>query len=310
MDLKIRNFELEILHFFRDRVSTPFLDALAQIITFLGEDYIIIVVVLLAYFVIDKQLGKTIAYVALSNLLINNTIKCIVKYPRPFTYDETLKASRVETATGYSFPSGHTQNAVGVYLTFAYNNKFKEKVRKIIWIVSICLTVLIGFSRIYLGVHYPKDVLVGALLGVGCMFLGSFLMNKFKDNFKGTLLLFLITLAIFTPFLFIFYQKDYTTATLYKDFYLIYALYAACVLGFILDEKMFDYSCNAPLWKRLVRFAVAVVVALALKEGLKIIFKLIAPNGSLFLDMARYFLMTFSVIFILPLIFKKNLFKD
>lgn len=310
MDLKIREFELQILHFFRDKVAIPFLDVLAQIITFFGEEYIIIAVIFIAFFIIDKHLGKTIAYVVLTNMLINNSIKGIIKYPRPFVYDPTLNASRIQTATGFSFPSGHAQNASSAYFAFAYNNNFNNRTKKIIWIVSIVLVTLVSLSRIYLGVHYPKDVIVGVVLGIGCMLLCSYLMNRYKDNFKGMFLLLLITFILFTPFIFIFYRKEYTDFYIFRDFYLAYGLYAGCLLGFFLDEKFLNYSTTTSFIKRIIRLVVATAFALLIKVGFKYLFLLFCPDGSIFLDMLRYFLMAVVVLFVVPLIFKNNLFKD
>lgn len=309
MDLKIRELEIEFIKYLRNS-SSVFWDTIMQGITILGEKNILIFILAFIFFIYDKKIGQTIAYTIFTSLLVNNTIKGIVKYVRPFTYDPEVNAVRTETATGYSFPSGHTQNAATLYPSIIYNCKFKLKTKKILWIVVIALTFLIGFSRVFLGVHYPKDVIVGLILGYSLTFLCPFILRKCHDEFKQELILFVITLIVFLPFIFIFYQKDYITIKLYRDFYLCYALFAGYVASYVLDFKFVNYTCNTKLSKRIIRLLGAIVVFAIIEYGLKFIFGLIIPDGSIVLDFIRYFLITFMILGIYPLIFKNNLFKD
>ena len=166
----LNNFELDILRFFR-KISTSFTDAILEFITIFGEQIIIVAILAFFYFAYNKNLGKKIAYTLFTSLSLNGAIKGVVSRPRPFVLDPLLGAERVETATGFSFPSGHTQASS----TFFYTTAFYFK-KKLLWIFCIVITILIGFSRIGLGVHYPTDVIVGMILGILCaIFLFSFL---------------------------------------------------------------------------------------------------------------------------------------
>lgn len=308
MDLKIRELEIEFIKYLRNS-SNSFWDTIMQGITILGEKNVLIFILAFIFFIYDKKIGQTIAYTIFTSLLVNNTIKGIVKYVRPFTYDSDVKAVRTETATGYSFPSGHTQNAATLYPSIVYNCKFKPKTRKILWFAVTIIVILIGFSRVFLGVHYPKDVIVGLLLGYALTFLCPYILRKCQNEFKKELILFGITLAVFLPFIFIFYQKEYLNIKLYRDFYLSYALFAGYFVAYILDNKFVNYSCNTKLSKRFLRLLGAIIVFAIIEYGLKFTFNLFT-EGSIVLDFIRYFLITFMVLGVYPLIFKNNLFKD
>ena len=142
-------------------LRTGFLNTLFEMITILGEETLIILIVAIIYFAFSKKEAKRLFFIVVTSTAVNTIAKNLVRRPRPFANGE-ITAIRQETATGYSFPSGHTQNiaTLGTY--------FSERIRKI-WfiIVASVVVLLVGFSRMYLGVHYPSDVIVGLLLGIG-----------------------------------------------------------------------------------------------------------------------------------------------
>lgn len=308
MDLKIRDFEITILKSLRG-ISSSFLDTLMQIITMMGEEYVLIGVIAILYFLYDKEIGKKILFTLFTSLLLNNTIKGLVKYPRPFVYDPTLEAVRKETATGFSFPSGHTQSATTIYSSIAMFGNLDKKTKlskKVIWIIAIVLFCLVGFSRLYLAVHYPKDVIVGMIIGLASVFICSYLFKLTGNNYKKELLINLIILLMFLPFLFIFFKTPYSEIVIYKNFYSTYAMYTGFVLAGLLDFKYLNFTCNTSLKKKIIRLCGAIVCFAVIQFGLK----LILPSESIFFYFLRYFLLTFVTLGIYPLAFKNNLFKD
>lgn len=296
----MKDFEISIIKALRD-LSTPFIDGLLQAITFLGEQYVLIALLAVVYFIFDKKAGQRIAYAIFTSLSLNGAVKGVVKYERPFVYDTSYDPVRVETATGYSFPSGHTQNASVVYTSIAL--QFKKK--WLAWVLGIII-VLIGLSRVGLGVHYPKDVIVGWIFGIGCAFLGNYLHRKFEDDIKKQALLYVITFALFLPFVFIFWRKDFADIKIYKDFYTGFSMFAGFIIGSLLERKFVDFNCQAPLPKRLLRLFGAIICVLLTQFGLAMVF----PAGFILLDMFRYFLVSFVTLGLYPIIFKNNLFKN
>ncbi|KKQ30089.1 MAG: Phosphoesterase PA-phosphatase related protein [Candidatus Shapirobacteria bacterium GW2011_GWE1_38_10] len=146
---------------------SPILTGIMIFITNLGSTLIIVVLGLVIFWLISRRDLKKEAWRFLMTLsggaIMNNLLKEIIKRPRP------LLISPLVNETTYSFPSGHTMNATVLYLLIVFyifkflkGNRFK-------WVYAsslMCLVVLIGMSRIYLGVHSPSDVVAGFLAGV------------------------------------------------------------------------------------------------------------------------------------------------
>ncbi len=298
---KFQNFELDILRFIRE-ITNPFIDFLTEIITMLGEEYIMVLLLVIIYFIYDKTFGKKLAYIIFTSLAINNSLKGIVCRTRPFIVDPTLDSVRKQTATGYSFPSGHTQNSSTVYLGYAYNNNYKKK---LIWSIAITLSILIGLSRLVLAVHYPTDVLAGLVLGTSCAIFLSILFNKVATNPKRELLLYALTFIIFLPFVFIFYQKDYASIYIYRNFYTTFSMFAGYIIGSFIETKYVDFNNNSLLKTKIFRLIGAIILYIIINFGLKFIL----PKENIFLDVFRYFMLTFCIIGIYPIILKNSLFK-
>ena len=297
----LQKIELNVLRFLRD-ISNPFIDAITEAITFLGEQYIVILILAILYFALDKKLGKKMAYIIFTSTCVNASIKGIAKRPRPFVVDPTLDSVRKQTATGHSFPSGHTQSATTTYISLAYNNTFKKK---IIWSIAVSLSILIGLSRLVLAVHYPTDVIVGLILGIVCAIGLTLLFNKFANNVKNEHILYVITLAIFIPFCFIFYKSSYEEIYIYKGFYTGTAMFAGFILGSLIESKYVNFDNKVSIKIKLLRLLGVGVLYALIQFGLKPIL----PKENIFMDMCRYFMVTFSILGLYPLIFKKTLFK-
>lgn len=306
MDLKIRNFEIEILKTIR-KTSSSFWNGFFQIVSYFGESIVVIGIIVIIYFMYDKQFGKKLIFTLFSSLLINNVIKGIVKYPRPFVYDPSLDPLSKNTATGYSFPSGHTQTASTLYFGIAKGSKIERKInidKFIVWVIAIALIISVGLSRIILAVHYPKDVIVGLILGIASVYIFFAIYDKFSR--KNEFLINIIFLLIFFPFLFIFNKETYELIYPYKDFYTVYSLFLGYTLGSVIDNKYVNYSCNTSIKKKIIRTIVSFLIIIVCVGGLKIVF----PKNNMFFVFLRYFLSTFITMGIIPLLLKNNLFKD
>lgn len=289
------DFELRIIKWFQ-KIATDFTDILGEAFTILGEQVIIVGVIAFIYFVYNKKAGEYIAYSVFLSACINGAIKGIVRAERPFQVDATIEGKRAQTATGYSFPSGHAQNAASFYTSLGMHFKNKK-----LWIAIAIIIFLVAISRVYLGVHFPRDVIVGALLGISAAIISYYLFNSVYENPKRKLLLFVVTGLIFFPFLFIFYQKKYVDIELYRDFYITYALYLGFGSAIFIENKFVSFDCTGKLNKRIIRFIGAIVIFL----GLQIVLKAIFPKENILFDMLRYFLTAFVPLGIFPLFFKK-----
>lgn len=317
----MNTFEIELIHQLR-KISNKFFDSIFEFITLLGEQYALIIIIAFVIFVINKEKGQRIAYTILMSMCLNGVFKNFVKRTRPFKVDPTLNSVRIETATGFSFPSGHTQNASTAY--FSLSKEFKKKY---VLIIAIVLVSLIALSRVWLGVHYPSDVIVGAILGILSVIISFYLHQKFENNQITKKKLYLFSLLFFCLFGVLFILINNLFALPYKieegksikdfrDFYLAIAMFGGFFLASFLEKKYVDFNCNVSLKIRIIRFVLGVVFLLGTYLLTNILFKTLLTSLSLentivmaLFDCIRYFLVAFVGLFIYPLLFRKTLFK-
>lgn len=180
-------YEREILEFDKlafslFKIRTPLLTKIFLIITNLGSPYVLIVLTLLSFLLKNKKLS----FIITGNLglitIINQVLKFIIKRPRPSDLFLVVE-------TGYSFPSGHSMVSLSFYglLIYFIYKYFKNKKLKIFLITLLSLIiVLIGISRVYLGVHFVSDVISGFLLSLSYLIIFIKVINKFilKESYE------------------------------------------------------------------------------------------------------------------------------
>lgn len=134
------------------------LTAIMQGFSFLGSEEFFIAALALIYLSIDSSWGGRVVLLLLIGDSLNGFFKMIFHLPRPYWMDANVKALAQETS--YGLPSGHTQDATTVWFFIAYTLR-----KRWVWVVALALVLLIPFSRLYLGVHFPMDVLSGWIIG-------------------------------------------------------------------------------------------------------------------------------------------------
>lgn len=143
-----------------ENIRIPILNEIMLGITYLGDEIAFLVVALILVWCADKRTGYYILSVGFLGTIASQFMKLWFRIPRPWVLDEnfTILEQAREGASGYSFPSGHSQSSVGTFGSIAYTTK-----NKILRWVCIAICVLVPFSRMYVGVHTPLDVGVGVL---------------------------------------------------------------------------------------------------------------------------------------------------
>lgn len=173
----MNNFELGILDFLAEHLGCPFLDFLMPIITLFGDGGVFWIALSIVFIFIPKtrKMGITMGLSLAVGFLIGNLfLKNVVGRIRPYDLnpDFTLLVDRLHD---YSFPSGHTlasfEAATAIFLY-----------KKQLGIAALVLAALIAFSRLYLYVHYPTDVLASIILGVGIAILSFHSINKLYEK--------------------------------------------------------------------------------------------------------------------------------
>ena len=287
-----------ILLFFQ-HIRMPFLTALAHIISFLGEEPIPVLFTIFLYICISKKKG--IGFVGSIFMAIDSmqVVKCIARSPRPFViYPNKIKPLRVSTATGYSFPSGHSTTASVFYGLIA--KTYKNIAARII---AISLIVLVPLSRLYLGVHWPSDVIFGTILGLTIAFsFSSFFERLYEEKEKFTI--FTLTAAsVFTlAFLIFSYILDFRAGTeiLWKDIMESFALSSGALFGLALERNFINFEIYGSWKVRALNFFLALIGGLVLFALVRLLLPLIYLGKAL-----SIFALCFWVTALYPMIGKK-----
>ena len=170
-----------ILLFIQDMIRNPFLDPIMKIITSLGNAGIlwIIATILLLIPKRTRKVGVISACALLASLLVNNILlKNLVARVRPYYAVEGLTPI-VTKPSEFSFPSGHAA------ISFASGGVFYRKLPRKYGVPAVVMAGLISLSRLYVGVHYPTDVLMGILSGTGCSYLGEWAATRLWTQKEG-----------------------------------------------------------------------------------------------------------------------------
>lgn len=164
----------------QEYVRTPILDNIMIFITTLGNGGMIWIAATVLLLIPKKtrKVGIMSAVALLGSLIINNHIlKNIVQRPRPYTTFTDLKIL-IPTPSEFSFPSGHTSSS------FAAAGVFYSHLPKKVGVPAVILAGLIGLSRLYVGVHYPTDVIAGVVMGILLSFWAELFVNFCAKKLK------------------------------------------------------------------------------------------------------------------------------
>jgi len=167
--------ELDFLHALRDLLASPPLDAVMSGVTYLGSGGVIWLAVAVMLFVTkrDRRLAVLLVVSLVATAVTGELIiKNVVQRLRPFITDPTIELI-ISAPSGYSFPSGHTASGFGCATVIC--RECKERWPRV---AAVALAALIAFSRLYLNVHYPTDILGGIILGVCVGLLVTHIANK------------------------------------------------------------------------------------------------------------------------------------
>ena len=176
----MNEFEIRILDFIQDKFACEFLDFLMPIISIFGDGGVFWIALSILFIIIPKtrKTGITMGCALLLGLVLGNgLLKNLIARTRPFDINTDFRLL-VKKLSDYSFPSGHT------LASFECASVLVIKYKKL-GIPALILAVFIAFSRLYLYVHYPTDVMAGAILGTAFGFLAVFIVNKCYNKIKG-----------------------------------------------------------------------------------------------------------------------------
>lgn len=288
---------MSFLYFLED-LRNPVLDFFFSLVTVFGEETIFMAVGMVVFWCVDKYKGYFLLCVGFLGTVLNQFLKILCRVPRPWVLDPnfTIVESAREAATGYSFPSGHTQTAVGLYGGIA-----RMTGRKWLRIGMIVLALLVGLSRMYLGVHTPADVLVSLVIATALVFVAYPLFRKAEHSPKVMYSILLAQLLVMVAYLCFVYLFPFPAEAFAED--AIHNLEHArenaftllgCAVGFIgvyvVDRKWINFDTKAVWWAQILKVLGGLLLVLAVKELMKTPLDALFA-GHLIARTVRYFLM-------------------
>ena len=297
---------MTLLYWFQS-IRNPVLDVIMSTVTRLGEETVFMVIAMFVFWCVDKRRGYYLLTVGFLGTLINQWLKIVCRVPRPWVLDPefSIVESAREAATGYSFPSGHTQSAV---CTLGGVARFTGSG----WIRVLCiiLALLTAVSRMYLGVHTPADVGVSLVVAVILVLVLYPLMEStlwFPGRMYGIIGAMLVFSFSFVAFMECYpFPADVDAANLasaVKNAYTMAGSVAALPVVYLFDTKVLKFSTRAPWWGQIVKLVGGLALAVAVKSLLK------APllglcGGHDIANALRYFLMVVTAGCLWPMTFR------
>lgn len=284
--------------YFLESIRHPVLDFLFSIITLCGEETVFMAVGMIVFWCVDKYRGYYLLCVGFLGTVLNQFLKILCRVPRPWVKDPnfTIVESAREAASGYSFPSGHTQTAVGLFGGIA-----RMTGRAWLRAAMIALAALVALSRMYLGVHTPADVLTSLAIATVLLLAAYPLFERARTSprlmyvvlfsFVGIMIAYLCFILMYP-----FPEEVYAVGAVHNlesarknGFTLL-----GCALGLLpvyaVDRKWTHFETDAVWWAQMFKTVGGLLLVLAVKELFR------APldamfGGHLAARSVRYFLM-------------------
>ena len=303
----------------RESLPSP-IETFFVLISYIGDGPALVALVLVVYWCIDKRAGQ-FAFIAFGAAnFVSQLLKNLVCAYRPWIRDAAVHPAEasIEGAAGYSFPSGHTTGTASSLGSFAW---VARKSRRWITVICVVVIILMGFSRNYLGVHTPQDVLVGLLIALIMIALTQVFFNWIdrwdamapghnKDIIAMIVVVVLsaasVALVMLKPYPMDFVDGQLLVApvTMQKGSFEAAGIFAGLAIAWVLERRLVGFSTEGLDFKtRAVRFVIGVGFVGVAYVATDVIFKALLPYN--WAKLFAMFVVVFVAVFIAPLVFEK-----
>lgn len=273
-------------------IGSAVMDKLMLVFTFLGEELFATLLLMVVYWCWDKRLGEYLLFSLYTAMSVNGLMKDLICRPRPFLNEAfgdlryvKVKGVLVNTeslSASWSFPSGHSQTAGSVYGSLMNGR------RRWVKVVCTAIILLVMASRVYLGVHYPTDTIVGAVLGLLFAWVCGVLFRRFYQN----RLLLMAAAVLLSGVMLLVSPSGDSVKTL--------GMGVGAVLGIWLEDGLVEFRSANSIFGRVLRVAFGFVLLMGIRLGLKAVL----PD-LMWCHALRYGLMGFAGTFLWPWAFTK-----
>ena len=303
----------------RESLPSP-VETFFVLLSFIGDGPALVALVLVVYWCIDKRAGQ-FSFIAFgASNFVNQLLKNIVCAYRPWIRDAAVTPAEasIEGAGGYSFPSGHTTGTTASLGSFAWLARHSRR-----WITVVCVIfiLLLGFSRNFLGVHTPQDVLFGLLIAIIMIALTQAFFNWIERwdalepcHNKDIVVMVIVIVVSIASVAFVMlkpYPMDYVDGqllvdpvTMQKGSFEAAGIFAGLAIAWVLERRFVDFSTEGlDMRMRIIRFVVGVAIVGITYVATDVAFKAVLPY-----NWAKLFAMFFVVImavYVAPLAFSK-----
>lgn len=295
---------MEFLYFL-ESIRSSVLNIFFILCTSFGEELVLVSLFAIIYWCINKTLAYRIAFSYFLSGVVVQGLKIHFRIERPWVTDPAFKPveSVLDTATGYSFPSGHTQSSTSLYSSIAFHFK-----KRALYILSFSIIALVMLSRMYLGCHTPKDVLTGFAITLVISLVVSLIFDNLNSSLTTDLLvMFLTTILSAGLFVYSYYlvAAGVTTDVLAMDGFKAAGAGMGFGIGWFIEKRYIRFTPkNSCLGIQVLKPVIGLGVTVALKAGLKLLL-----GDAMITNSIRYFIIILWVVTLFPLIIKKFL-KD
>ena len=268
--------------------------AIFSLLSELGDTRVYIFLIVIVWYVYDKNFAKNLAYSLLGSYYVNTILKDIYRDPRPYT---NIRDSE-PVVEGYGFPSGHSQQAVAAYGYMAYEAHVKKN-KIFFWIFTV-LIYLIASSRVIIGVHDLQDVWGGLTIGFIWLILYIILEPKVSEKIASLSLTIKLILSVVIPIV-LFVIAIYVFPISLGNYGLISGVLMGLSLGYILETEKIKYDPRELSNKqRILNMVIGVVITLVLYLVLSAVF----PESQI-MDLLQYLILSFILVTLVPWLFTK-----
>lgn len=266
--------------------SNPFFDALAKLLNVIGGDIGYLLLLPIIYWSVNRRMGRQLLFVLLIGLIGNLGLKELLDRPRPYVLHPDL-VTPLFLEEGFGMASTHVTLSLIIWGFVAYHVRSWWA-----WLLLAIYILLMAWSRMYAGVHYPQDVIVGMIWGGFLLWLSLTLMHPAARWWRQTglvpRLVFIVVAGLVVGLLLQGDKNGLSTG----------GIILGGGIGLMVEERILGFSADGSRRQRILRSAAGLVVALMIFFGLSFAFEPLTPAEVW--RVIRYALVSFALIFIWP----------
>lgn len=288
-----------------EKLRVPGLNEFMLGITHLGEETAFLAIALIVFWCVDKRRGYFLMAVGFAGTMINQFLKLAFRVPRPWVLDEnfTILEQAREAASGYSFPSGHTQMAVGTFGALAATAQRKQTA-----VTCWVLAFLVAFSRMYIGVHTPYDVGASVLIALALVYgLRPVVMCGGEQGMRPLIAAMLLVgvglLAYVELYPFPADMDEHNLESGIKNAYTMIGCLAGVAVVYGAEKRYVNFDTKAVWWAQILKVLLGLIVVLGVKEGLRAPLEVLFA-GHMMARAVRYFLIVAAAGILWPMTFR------